>query len=87
MHAVIARNIRDYVSREWASARRAKDLYWRDRIERLGPAEGLRIAEQLRLQAIAQHPAWPSPAERHEDLRAHVRLAECFRRASAARRA
>jgi hypothetical protein len=83
---VISRGIREYVSRDWAGARRAKDAYWADRIARLGAAEGLRIAEELRLQAIARDPSWPSGEERDEDLRAHVRLSERLRRARPARR-
>jgi hypothetical protein len=86
MTPVIARGIRDYVSRDWAAVRRAKDLYWRQRIVRLGPAEGVRVAEQLRQQAVARDPAWPSPADRHADLQAHVRLAGRLRRARPARR-
>ena len=86
MTLVITRDIRDYVSRDWAAVRRAKDLYWRDRIARLGPAEGVRMAEQLRQQAVARDPSWPSPADRDADLEAHVRLAERLRRASPARR-
>ena len=86
MTAVITRNIRDYVSRDWGAVRLAKDLYWRDRIVRLGPAEGVRVADQLRLQALASDPSWPSAADRHADLQSHVRLAERLRRASPARR-
>lgn len=86
MPAVITRNIRDYVSRDWDAVRLAKDLYWRDRIARLGPAEGVRVADQLRLQALASDPSWPSAADRQADLQTHVQLAERLRRASPARR-
>jgi hypothetical protein len=86
MGPVITRDIREDMARDWDAARRAKDLYWGDRISRLGPAEGLRVAEQLRLQAIARNPAWPSAEDREADARAHLRLAERLHRASPARR-
>jgi hypothetical protein len=83
---VITRNIREFVSRDWDAARRAKDLYWRDRIARLGPVEGLRVAEELRQQALARDPGWPSGDDRRADLDAHVQVAERLRRAHPARR-
>jgi hypothetical protein len=84
---VIARGIREFVCRDWQAVRDAKDVYWGDRIARLGPLEGLGIAEQLRLQAIAQDPAWPRASDRREDLLAHLRVAELLRRAASTRRA
>jgi hypothetical protein len=71
---MIARGIRDYVDRDWAAVRDAKDAYWAERIERLGPAEGFRIAEELRLQARLVNPEWPSEEDRRQDLLAHARL-------------
>lgn len=69
-----ARGIRDYVNRDWAAVRDAKDAYWAERIERLGPAEGFRIAEELRLQAKLLNPEWPSEDDRRQDFLAHTRL-------------
>jgi hypothetical protein len=83
---MIARGIREFVSRDWSAARDAKDSYWDERITRLGPMEAFRIAEELRRQVLSQHPGWPHPRERREDLEAHVRLAELLQRASPARR-
>lgn len=81
---MIARDIHDYVSRDWGAARDAKDSYWAERIERLGPIEGLRIADELRRQVIEQHPGWPGDEERRDDFAAHVKLAELLRRAGRA---
>ena len=78
---MIAEGILDYVSRDWRSAREAKDAFWAERIARVGPIEGFRIADELRRQLLGQHPGWPSADERCEDLAAHVRLAELLRRA------
>lgn len=86
MKIMLTRGIREFVSRDWRAAREAKDAYWRERVDRLGPVEGLRIAEELRRQAILQDPAWPRPGDRSEDLLAHVRLSELLRRVSSARR-
>lgn len=75
----ITRQIRDYVSRDWEAAREAKDAYWAERIARLGATEGIRIADQLRRQAVEQQPGWPREEDRRADLAAHLRLAELFR--------
>ena len=83
---MITRGIREFMSRDWRAVRDAKDAYWGERVVRFGPMEGLRIAEELRRQAIAQDATWPRPDDRREDLLAHVRLSELFHRASAARR-
>jgi hypothetical protein len=83
---VITRGIREWAGRDWDVARASKDTYWGERIARLGPVEGLRIAEELRRQVLTQDATWPSAADRHQDLLSHVRLAELFRRAGTARR-
>ena len=82
----ITRNIRAFMSRDWQRARDAKDDWWAERVRRLGPAEAFRIADELRRQALLQHPDWPDAASRADDLRHHVRMAELFARADAARR-
>ena len=85
--AVITRGIREFVARDWAAVRESKDAYWGARIARLGPLEAFRVGEALRQQARLHAPSWPDEASRHDDLCAHVRLAELFRRAHPARRA
>jgi hypothetical protein len=83
---VITRGIREFVARDWLAAREAKDTYWGERIARLGPVEGMRIADELRRQVLLQNAAWPSPADRRQDVLSHARLAELFQRAGSARR-
>jgi hypothetical protein len=51
---VITRGIREFVARDWLAVREAKDAYWGERIARLGPGEGFRIADELRRQALLQ---------------------------------
>ena len=79
---MVSRGIREYVARDWGAARAAKDSYWAERIARYGPLEGFRIGDELRRQALLRDPEWPGAAARRQDLLAHVRLAELFRRAS-----
>lgn len=79
---MLTRDIRRYMSRDWKAVRDAKDAYWADRIGRLGPVEGLRIADELRRQAIRQRPGWPDVENRRRDLADHMKLAERLRRVS-----
>jgi hypothetical protein len=83
---VITRGIRELVARDWAAARQNKDAYWGERIARLGPLEGFRIAQELHRQAQLLNPGWPDEALRQADLQAHVRLSALFRRAGSTRR-
>lgn len=85
MTTSVTQGIAELVRRDWAAVRAAKDDYWAARIRRLGPQEGLRIADELRRQMLAIHPRWPSEAERRRDLADHRRVAELFRRADRAR--
>ena len=48
--SVISRGIRAMVAWDWDAARVNKDTYWSERIARLGPAEGLRVADELRVR-------------------------------------
>jgi hypothetical protein len=84
---VITRGLREFVGRDWNAVRESKDAYWAARIERLGPIEGLRIADELRRQVMLQNPEWPDAQLREDDVLAHARLAELFQRACPARRA
>ncbi|HEV8392980.1 MAG TPA: hypothetical protein VGQ37_01850 [Vicinamibacterales bacterium] len=83
----ITRGIREFVSRDWRAAREAKDRYWGQQVKRLGSAEALRIADELRRQVLQQVPGWPSAEQREADLQAHIRLSELLTRAGRARRA
>ena len=83
---MITRGIRELAARDWGAVRESKEVYWGDRIRRLGPGEGLRVAEQLRLQMLQRDPAWPDAEAREADLRFHITMAERLRRAGAARR-
>ena len=83
---MITRGIREFVSRDWRAARESKDAYWGERIARLGPIEGFRIAEELRRQAVLTDATWPDASLRRQDVLFHVHLADLFRRAAPTRR-
>ncbi|HVK65623.1 MAG TPA: hypothetical protein VM694_14165 [Polyangium sp.] len=70
--------LRRFASQDWAAAARGKELYWRDWKKQHGPAAGIRIADELRKQVLAQKPGWPSDEERREDLETHRRVLEAF---------
>lgn len=82
---MITRGIRELVARDWQAVRESKEVYWGERIRRLGAGEGLRVAEELRLQMLQRDPAWPDADTRAADLRFHISMAERLRRAGAAR--
>ena len=83
---MIIRGIREFMTRDWKAARENKEIYWGERIGRLGAAEGLRIAEELRLQMRRRDPGWPDRKARQADLHFHVSMTERLRRAGATRR-
>ncbi len=83
---MITRGIRQFVARDWEAARASKEIYWGERIVRLGALEGLRVTDELRRQMLLRDPGWPDEEMRQADVRFHVALAERFHRAGATRR-
>jgi hypothetical protein len=84
--AMVTRGIREFVARDWQAARAGKDAYWAERIARLGPGEGFRIAEELRRQMLQSEPNWPDAAARRADILSHARVAALMNRACPPRR-
>lgn len=76
--------LRAFAIRDYEAAAREKTRYWAERIERLGPAEGIRAAGLLRAHVRAVRPEWPTPEDRAEDLASHVRLCALLSTASRA---
>ena len=74
-----------FARRGWTAAARAKQQYWRSFQQQHGPAEALRIADELRKQVLAQKPGWPNEEERSEDLSAHLRFLDLLERFEARR--
>lgn len=69
----------DYAQRDWQLLDEKKAEYWRERQHRLGPGEGVRVAEELRRWVRQIRPDWPTPADREADLAHHIRLGEMLR--------
>lgn len=80
MISMDSRDIQPDATQDVGELRLAKEREWAERIRQYGPAEGFRIADELRKQKLAEDPDWPSKAEREADLAHHVRMAELFRR-------
>jgi hypothetical protein len=70
----------DFSRRPWHLLADSAGEHWLARKRELGPAEGLRIAAELRALVAAQRPDWPRAEERAADLEAHARVGECLRR-------
>jgi len=66
------------MARDWGAVREAKRRYWRDRLERGGLAEALRVSEQLRVHAASENPAWPTEQDREKDIETHQRVAQAL---------
>ncbi|MDI3285503.1 cysteine peptidase family C39 domain-containing protein [Polyangium sp. 15x6] len=78
-----AEELRRFARQDWAAAARGKELYWRDWKRKHGAAAGIRMADELRKQVLAQKPGWPSDEERREDWEAHWREIDAFDRLDA----
>ena len=74
-----------YVERDWSAVAEEKERFWANRLATADPLEAIEIAEELRMEALAVHPDWPSAEERLEDLKAHEALSELMRRAAPSR--
>ncbi len=48
-----------FLGRDWDRVSRIDDDHWIEQKRRLGPAAGIRIAEELREQVRAIRPDWP----------------------------
>ncbi len=74
--------LREYMARDWAAVRESKERSLAERLDRLGPAESLRMADELRrfARSVGSDPA--AADLRAADLEAHQRLSALLRRAS-----
>jgi hypothetical protein len=63
---------------DWAALEASEAAWWTG----VSPAEKIRIADELRKQAIATHEGWPSEEDRKSDLETHARVAALLRKTS-----
>lgn len=68
-----------FAKRPWQAIGEADAAHWLARKRELGPAEGIRMAAELRALVAVQRPDWPSLAEREADLEMHARVSEALR--------
>lgn len=66
---------------DYDAAERVRTEYWVERLRRLGPAESLRVAEELRRHVRTLRPDWPDRREREADLATHMAVHEALSRA------
>ena len=71
-------DVRTFVSRDWDAFERAPIV--------LDSARSAALAGSLYANLRAARPDWPTAADRDDDLRAHLRLAEIFSRIHDAKR-
>ncbi|MBI1876285.1 MAG: hypothetical protein HYS05_20665 [Acidobacteria bacterium] len=67
-----------FARRDWRLIDEIKASYWVERKRTLPPAEAIRLGDDLRRYVLAVRPAWPSEADRDDDLSVHVRVAEAL---------
>lgn len=69
-----------FAERPWEVIGEGDAEHWLARKRELGPAEGIRMAAELRALVAVQRPDWPRPADRAADLEVHARVSEGLRR-------
>lgn len=72
-----------FAERPWEVIGEGDVEYWLARKRELGPAEGVRMAAELRALVAVERPDWPGPADREADLEVHARVGEGLRRVRA----
>ncbi|MFZ5469915.1 MAG: hypothetical protein ACOZIN_10810 [Myxococcota bacterium] len=75
-------DVEAFLGRPWNELERMKEDYLIERLDRGGPTEGFRMADELRLSVmlVAEGAAW---LERDEDFDNHIRLKQLLERAGA----
>lgn len=85
MNFVKTQDLVDFATRPWEIIAGSDAEHWLHRKRELGPAEGVRMAEELRVLVAVQWPDWPGPEEREADLELHARVSEALRSVRLAR--
>ena len=74
--AMTQEQIRAFVTRDWAGLAAAKAFAWQASQRTAGG--DLHTADQLRRYVLTVRPDWPSPDDRADDLRNHIRVSEAL---------
>ena len=81
-----AADIVTFAHRDWGRLADLKAEYWARLRAEHGPGGAILIGDQLRRQALRQHPAWPTEDDRRLDLESHIRVSAAFRSVASTRR-
>ena len=82
--SVNAEDVRAYARRAWHLAERLKREHWARETAVRGPLATFEASVALWEHMRRVRPDWPSPSERHEDLKHHLRLKRDLDRAAGA---
>ena len=78
-------DVLSYLRRDRSLVDASRVAFWSQRARAYGPADGIRVADELRRECIALHPDWPSREDRAADLANHERVSALLRRARSPR--
>lgn len=77
--------IEEFLRRDWRAVEASKRSFWAERKKDMGALELFAVVDTFREHIRAVRPSWPTPAQREEDLSAHVRLGKALRSVHAPR--
>ena len=69
-----------FANRDWDAIAAMKRRSWVEQKARMTPAEAFQVADELRRHVRVLNPAWPTEADRRDDLAVHIRVSESLRR-------
>jgi hypothetical protein len=68
-----------FARRDWEAIAANKRRRWAEQKSRMTPAEALLVGDALREHVHSLNPAWPTEADRRDDLAVHIRVSESLR--------
>jgi hypothetical protein len=71
--------IEEFLHRDWRSVEALKRSFWTARKKEEGVWDVFAAVAAFRDQIRTQRPDWPTPAQREEDLLAHLKLGKALR--------
>jgi hypothetical protein len=71
--------IEEFLRRDWRAVEASKRAFWAERKKDIDARELFAAVDTFREQIMALRPDWPTPAQREEDLEAHMKLGQALR--------
>lgn len=78
--------IEEFLNRDWRSVEALKRGFWTARKKEEGVRDLFAAVDAFREQIRTLRPDWPTPAQREEDLLAHLKLGKALRSVHASAR-